>query len=113
MKTLNLDAFAAAVRTITLGGKSYNVVEMTVENFIETTKAADALAANTDATIADQIEATIAMIQRSVPDLTTAQLRGLNFDQLGTINKFLRGEFDGTEAAPAPEAANEGTPAGN
>lgn len=96
MKTLNLDVLAKANRTITLGGKTYEVVEMTVENFIETTKAAERL--GDDSTFVDQVEATIEMILRSVPSIERDTLKKLSLEQLTTIVKFIRGDMDGEDS---------------
>ena len=110
MKVLNLDALAATKRTITLGGETYAVQEMTVENFIETTRAAERLeAAGAQIPLSDQVEATIESIQRSVPDCPKAVLRRLTLTQLSTVGKFLRGELDGEEAKePSAEGDAEG-----
>lgn len=108
MKTLNLDVLAKVTRTLTLGAVVYQVEEMTVENFIETTKQADLLAAKENASFADQIEATVSMIQRSVPSCPIERLRGLTIEQLVTISKYLRGELDGEEADASPAPAEEG-----
>lgn len=107
MKTLNLDALTKTTRTLTLGGNIYPVVEMTVENFIETTKHADKLAAGGDPSFSDQIEATIAMIKRSVPSCPSESLRGLTIEQLVMVSKYLRGELDGEEVDEAPAEGGE------
>lgn len=100
MKTLNIDALAKSNRTLTLGGKTYEVQEMTVENFIETTKAAEKL--GPDASFVEQVEATIDMIQRHVPLIERSVLKKLSLEQLTTITQFVRGELDGD--AKTPEA---------
>jgi len=105
MKTLNLDALAKTVRTITLGGEKYNVEEMTVKNFIETTNAASRLEKKEDVSIAEQIQATIEMIQRSIPKCPAEKLSGLTLEQLATISKFLRGELDGEDDGDSEVAA--------
>lgn len=106
MKTLNLDALAKTNRTLTIGGINYEVVEMTVENFIETTKAAQKL--GDSAGIVEQMEAAIDMILRSIPGMEKSVLSNLNLEQLMTIVKFVRGEMDGIEETPAAEGADEG-----
>lgn len=105
MKTLNLDALAKTNRTLTLGGVDYEVVEMTVENFIETTKAAQKL--GDSAGVVEQMEAAIDMILRSIPSMDKGVLGKLSLEQLTTIVKFVRGELDEKEA-PAAEGAAEG-----
>lgn len=99
MKTLNLDSLAKTERTLTLGGETYPVIEMTVENFIQTTRQAQKLEEEGKTTFADQIEATVEMISRSVPKCPVEKLRALSIDQLITVSKFLRGEFDGETVA--------------
>lgn len=102
MKTLNLDAFAKVSRTVTLFGIEHKVEEMTVENFIETTKVAEALEKNKSRTVADEIEASIDMIHRSIPTVDKADLRRLSLEQLAIISRFLRGD---DIAEPAEEGA--------
>lgn len=93
MKSLNLDALIEKQekRSITLGGKSYEVLDMTVENYIQTTLDANKLDAP-DSTIVDQIEATIRMIKRSVPEIEEKILRSLSLEQLRVLVAFVRGE---------------------
>ena len=100
MKTLNLDALAKTNRTITLGGRDYAVEEMTVENFIETTKAAEKL--GSDASLVDQMSAAVEMILRTVPSIERDVLLKLSLDKLTTIVQFVRGDFDVAEPAPVP-----------
>lgn len=91
-KILNLDGFAAKAeaRKLIIGGKEYAVEDMTVENFIETTKAADRLTGETS--VAVQVEATMDMIQRSVPTVERELLQRLTLEQLQAITAFVRGE---------------------
>ena len=107
MKILNIDALAKATRSITLGGVTHEIKEMTVENFIETTKQAEALEKEGGATFSDQIEATISMIKRSIPTIEEAQLRALSIEQLVMVSKFLRGELDGEEVAEEGDEAKK------
>lgn len=101
MKVLNLDKLdSKQVRQLVIGGKSYPVEEMTVGNFIETTRSAERVA---EASIADQIEATVEMIQRSVPTLERSLLEKLSLEQLQTIVAFVRGDaVEGVEEEKAP-----------
>lgn len=114
-KILNLDALSTPQRELVLGGVTYPFPEMTVENFIETTRISQAISA--DATLADQISATVDMIVRSVPNLPRAALVGVSLKTLSVITAFVRGEDvdNQTDSAGAtPEASiDEGTPAGN
>lgn len=92
MKTLNIEALAQTNRTLTIAGVEYPVEEMTVENFIETTKAADRLGENP--TYREQIDATIEMIMRSVPSVPREVLMKLGLSHLSAIVKFIRGDLD-------------------
>lgn len=109
MKVLNLDKIGKKEqRTLNIGGTAYLVNEMTVANFIETTRAAEKITVETS--LAEQIEATIAMILRSVPTISQEVLNVLTLEQLQTIVAFVRGdEVEGAES----DAPQEGTPAGN
>lgn len=101
-KILNIDSFAKDERSVKLGGVEYPIVEMTVENFIETSKQAAALE---DASLVDQIEATIVMIMRSIPTVPESVLRGIKLEHLKTIVAFIRGDHlvEGVEDTEAQE----------
>jgi hypothetical protein len=100
-KVLNIDSIVKPVsRALNLGGVEYVVKDMTVENFMETTKAAEELKARAAGAV-DQVTATIDMILRFIPDLPREKLRPLTFEQLGTIVAFVQGDFD--PDAPAKE----------
>lgn len=109
-KVLDLDKFGGdAERTITILGKTYPVEEMTVENFIQTTKDAERLEADKEATYADQLVSTIAMIQRSVPSISAEELQKLSLTKMGVIVKFLNGDMDEElEKAAEAQAAEAG-----
>lgn len=107
MKVLNLDDLAKTNRSLTLGGVTYEVEEMTVENFIETTKAAEKLEKE-DGSIVNQVSATIDLIVRSIPTIKTETLRKLPLEQLSTIVKFIRGDLDEKETVPAAEGEVSG-----
>lgn len=108
-KILDLDKFGGdAERTITIAGIEYPVIEMTFDNFVETTKQAQRLQADPKTTTADHMEASISMIQRTVPSIPTEVLRGLSLVKLGVIVKFLHGELDAELDRTAEEAAQAG-----
>jgi hypothetical protein len=93
MKVLNLDKLTKNEgRELVLFGKTYIVEGMTVANFIETTKAAEAM--NGEDSLVKQVEATIDMIARSVPGIERADLEKLSFEQLQAIVSFVRGDED-------------------
>ncbi len=114
MKVLNIDNLAKKpARTVKIGEQEYEVIDMTVENFIETSKAA---ARVEDGTITEQIEATIGMIQRSIPTMPKEVITGLSLDALQAIVEFVRedAEADAPAAPAAPaEGATAETPSGN
>ena len=101
-KILNIDSFAKDERSLKLNGVDYPIQEMTVENFIETTKQALSLE---EATLVDQVQGTIKMIMRSIPTIPEEQLRKIKLEHLQTIVAFIRGDHlvDGVEDTDAPE----------
>jgi hypothetical protein len=109
MKFLNLDELAVTNRTVTIGGKDYPVQEMSVGNFIETSKETESLKAKGDVSVSENMESTITMIKRFIPTLDDSVARAMNMKQLGTLMRFIRGELDeDKEAAPAEgESAGE------
>lgn len=108
-KILNLDKLDTKnkPRELVIGGKSHPIVEMTVANFIETTRAATKLEG---AEIGEQIEATMDLICRSIPTLDRAELAGRSMETLATISAFVQGE--NPEAVEDTDAAQEGDEAG-
>lgn len=104
MKVLNLDKLVPNEgRELVIGGKSYPVLGMTVSNFIQTTRIAEKM--NADTSIADQIEATVDMILRSVPAIEREVLAQLSLEQLQTIVAFVRGDAMNDAEQPAGESA--------
>lgn len=112
MKVLNLDKVGVKEqRKLVLAGVEYVVTEMTVDNFIETTKIAERLAKEGEVSVAVQIEESVNMISRSIPGIDVKELGKLNLEQLQAIVAFVRGdEVDGVEKSADAE---EGTDAGN
>lgn len=99
-KFLNLQKLDdGAERVLQIGGKEYPIVEMTVKNFLETSRVAAEL--GDEATMGEQIEATIGMILRSVPTLKRELLEDLSMTKLARITAFVRG--DDIEEEPAAE----------
>jgi hypothetical protein len=94
-KILNLDALGEQEqRELVLGGKTYKVPAMTVANFIETSRIAQKLVANQEATVADHVEAAVDMIVRSIPDAPKKLLMGCSVETLNKITAFIKGEDD-------------------
>lgn len=94
-KILNLDVLSAKAqqRTLVLNGVTYAVKDMSVENFIETTRTAQRLLKE-EANLADRVEASIEMIKRSIPAFTDEVLRAQPLETLSKIVSFVRGEDD-------------------
>jgi len=105
MKVLNLDKLIPNEgRELVIGDKSYPVIGISVANFIETSRIAEKMTADTP--IADQIEATIDMIMRSIPSISRELLTQLSLEQLQTIVAFIRGDaIAGVEQHEAGNAA--------
>jgi hypothetical protein len=102
MKVLNLDKLAVVTRQVVLFGEKHAVVDMTVENFIETTTQAEALAS--EESPVKQVESAVEMVVRSVPTASPAKLKRLNMDQLKAIIEFIRGDdVDGVEETQEEE----------
>lgn len=103
-KILNLDALSAKTETreLIINGVSHAIKEMTVQNFIETTRAAAKLS---DSPVSDQIEATIEMLVRSIPTLKSEDLKAFDLIALGKIVSFVRGEDEGD--APVEPVGDE------
>jgi hypothetical protein len=111
MKVLNLDKVAPMQqRKLVLAGVSHVVNEMTVANFIETTRVAEKMANETS--VATQIEETVEMIIRTVPTATKEVLGTLSLEQLHVIAAFIRGDdIEGVETVEEGASA-EGAEAG-
>lgn len=96
-KILNIDTLTTDARTVVLGGVEHAVVEMNVDNFLATTKAAEELQ-NTNAPLTAQVESAVSLIMRSIPTVSRETLNKIPLRHLQTIVAFVRG--DDVEAAP-------------
>jgi len=108
MKLLNLDKLGANTeeRRIQVNGKSYVVDDMTVENFIVTTEAAEAISESDS--MAVQVKATVEMIVRSVPTIDRVTLSGLKLESLKAIVAFIRGDdVEGVESSIDTDAEGD------
>lgn len=101
MKALNLDDLVAERRTVTLFGKEHDVIDMTVEKYLETVKAAENMDENTSMDVA--MDASIDVVLRCIPTLTKDALKQLSLKQLGAIIKFARGGYDDEAVAEEGE----------
>jgi len=106
-KILNLDTLSAKeTREVQIGGKTYPIKEMSVEDFIETTRTAEQM--ETESSYAKQIQETIRLIKRSIPEIEETVLMGLSLEQLRGLTAFIRGA-DPEKIIEAEQAAvNEG-----
>lgn len=111
MKVLNLDGFAQVKRQLSLNGKNHNVLETSVQQFIDNLAAAEALEASGEKapeTLSRQVKASVDAILQSVPTMTREELVGLSIESLSTILKFIRGEIDPEESTSAAAAEQAG-----
>lgn len=100
---LNLDEIAPVRRTVTFGGNSYRVKELTVEHFIEMNKLAEELDKKSISTPVEGVNATVRSVALSLEDCPETEVRKLSIEQLATLSKFIRNEL-----MPAqPDASTE------
>lgn len=94
MKILNIDAFAAPKRALTVGGVDYPVKDMDVRAFIENIKLAEELEKSGPMTPLAQITMSIEMVKKSIPTLPANVVESFSVDQLLMVMQFVRGELD-------------------
>lgn len=97
MKVLNLDGFAQVKRQLELKGVSYDVLETSIQQFIDNLAAAEALESEgekTPETLSRQVRVSVDAILESVPTMPRDQLMKLPTEALTAIMKFIRGELD-------------------
>lgn len=114
MKVLNLDDLGAVTRQVTINGVKYDIQDISVEDFIKTTKQAEAFLerekAGEEVNPSERMEATIVTVKLHIPSIDEAILRGLSMEKLGILSRFMQGLMDeelvkGASDAPA-EAKN-------
>lgn len=108
MKVLNLDSFAQVKRQLQLAGVTHDVLEVSVQQFINNLKAAEDLESKgqkTPETLSAQVEASVSAILESVPTLQREQLVSRPIEALTAIMQFIRGEMD-PDVATAPATAD-------
>lgn len=102
MKVLNLDKLSTkGTRKLRLGGVDYEVLPMSVGNFVETTLAAERMVEQGDVSIATELKEAVAMIRRSVPDAPEEALMALELEQIKLIVAFIKGDDVGDAAEDA------------
>ena len=111
-KLLNLNQLSAKeVREVQIGETVYQIKEMSVEDFIETTRIAEEM--EKESSYAKQIKATVDLVKRSIPNIDVGLLMALSLDQLRGLTAFIRGEdpeviVKATEAVNAEQKDGEG-----
>ena len=106
MKVLNLDKLSTkGSRKLRLAGVDYDVLPMTVGNFVETTLAAERMVDEGNVSMAAELKEAVAMIRRSVPDAPENALNELELEQIRVIVAFIKGDDVG-EVAEDADAKN-------
>jgi hypothetical protein len=120
VKVLNLDELAKVDRTVVIGGKSYDIREMSVEGFIEFSRMAAEIEAKRTAGnhvgSLDLIALMRGTVKFAIPDASPELVGTLNIAQLTKLVAYINGELDeGAEAvaAAATAASTADTPEGN
>lgn len=90
-KILNLNTLSAKeTREVQIGTVTYVIKEMSVEDFIETTRVAEEM--ENETSYGKQLQATVALIKRAIPDVEEKTLYALSLGQLRGLTSFIRGE---------------------
>jgi len=106
MKVLNIDNFAQVKRQLVANGQTHDVLELSIQQFINNLKAAEELEGagklpTTPETLSKQVENSVQAILQSVPSLPAEYLRTRPVEALGAILKFIRGEMDPDNLTPS------------
>jgi len=89
-KMLNLNQLSAKeTREVQIGEQVFKIKEMSVEDFVETTRVAEEM--EKEPSYAKQIQATVGLIKRAIPEISDEVLMGLSLDQLRGLTAFIRG----------------------
>ena len=99
-KILNIDALGSDQRVLQLNGVEYVVEEMSVQNFIDTTKSAEQIIGRP---LSEQVDESVKLIQRSIPTLPESELRRMPLRHLNAIIAFVRGEDPVVEEGKSAE----------
>ena len=98
-KMLDLDSLVSEQRVLRLNGRDHEMVEMSVEEFINLMRETDKLDAKTS--FADQLEMMVDLVSRRFPSIPKEELRALGLTKLNAILEFAR--------ASAESAAKDAT----
>ena len=105
VKVCNLDLIAPVhKRELVIGDKHYDVVPLTVQKFIEFTKAREGITASSS--LEDGVKLMMKLIESAVPDLEEELLNAMTLNQLQTIVAFINDEIP-DEVLTKGEAAEE------
>ena len=105
-KLLNLNQLSPKeIRQVQIGEKSYAIKEMSVEDFIETTRVAESM--ENESSYAKQLQATMGLIKRAIPDIDESTLMNLSLEQLKALTGFIRGEDPETLVGQEPVVAEQ------
>lgn len=102
-KFLNLDEVAAPDRSVKINGKEHAVLDMTVENFIETNR----VSASGKKDVETQFEEAVKMLTRFIPTIPELELKQLTFEKINVLLKFVTGELDNEAQPKSGEAEPE------
>lgn len=108
MKILNIDAFSDPKREVTLGGVTYPVQEISVQEFIDNLKASESLEKEgSTLTLVESFEEGVKAIKQAVPTMPEATIRSLKLAAMTAVLRFVRGELDPDVEEPEAEAGAE------
>lgn len=90
-KILNVDELAQEeARELVIKGVTYTVKSMDVDDFIEISTISAKLS-ESDMSVAEQMNASIKLIKRGIPEINESILRALKLPQLAAVAQFVRG----------------------
>lgn len=107
MEILNLDNFAEVKRQVTIAGVTHDILEISVQDFVNNLKAAELLdeaIAKGEQPVLASIDLAVNSICASVPSLDEAAVRQLKLSLMYKLLAFIRGELDPVVAQGAPAA---------
>ena len=108
MKILNIDAFALSTRQISLGGKTYAVEEPSLQEYIDSLKASEAIETDPsgEVNLVESFEGAVKAIAKAIPSMPIETVKALKLPAMTAVLQFIRGEIDG-EGESAPEAEGD------
>lgn len=97
-KYLNLDEVQPPVsKVLTIKGKSYEMVDLTVGAMVENLRLAEKMEGN-NAPLHEQIELMVRLISNVFPSVPEDVLRGLSLDQLTRVVEFAQSSVEDVAA---------------